>query len=195
MLQNFLKERFHLVFHHETQSRPGYELVVAGGGPKIHPFVPPAEPAPAVFKTDRNGFPQLGSTGNGVAFTMSTSGRPEPIRLCFRDTITTFCRALGSDINASNGIPVGGPVPRVLDKTGLTGVYEFTLEFAGVMVAPGAVPQGNPNDMLTASDPADSAPNIFTAVEKQLGLKLQKLKEVPVDVFIIEKADKIPTEN
>jgi len=49
--------------------------------------------------------------------------------------------------------------------------------------------------MPAASDPGEGLPNIFTAVEKQLGLKLMKVKDVQVDVLIVDGADKIPTEN
>jgi uncharacterized protein (TIGR03435 family) len=44
-------------------------------------------------------------------------------------------RALGANINMSNGTPIGGPQARVVDKTGLAGTYEFTLEFAGSTVS------------------------------------------------------------
>ena len=42
MLQNLLAERFHLRLHHETKTRPGYELVVASGGPKLKESAPGA---------------------------------------------------------------------------------------------------------------------------------------------------------
>jgi uncharacterized protein (TIGR03435 family) len=42
-----------------------------------------------------------------------------------------------------------------------------------------------------ASDPA---PDLFTALEKQLGLKLEKSK-ISLDVIVIEHIDKVPTEN
>jgi uncharacterized protein (TIGR03435 family) len=43
-----------------------------------------------------------------------------------------------------------------------------------------------------ASDPA---PDIFTAIEKQLGLKLRRLNNVSVDVLVVDRADKIPAAN
>ena len=105
-----------------------------------------------------------------------------------------FCRGLGNNINMSNGTPTG-PQARVVDKTGLTGTYEFTLEFAGsVGMMPSAPAEGEPGTPL-ASDPTGGAPDIFTAVEKQLGLKLVKVKDIPVDILIVENADKVPTAN
>jgi uncharacterized protein (TIGR03435 family) len=38
-------------------------------------------------------------------------------------------------------------------------------------------------------------PNIFVAIEKQLGLRLEKAQDVPVDVIVVDRVDKIPTEN
>jgi len=121
-----------------------------------------------------------------------------PIRMTYRETMAVFCRGLGADINISNGTPIGEPQPRVVDKTGLAGTYEFTLEFAGSMRLSGTMPSepagGEPGVPL-ASDPADGAPDIFTAVEQQLGLKLVKAGGIPVDVLIGDSADQVPTEN
>ena len=106
-----------------------------------------------------------------------------------------FCRGLGGDINISNGTPIGGPQARVVDKTGLSGTYEFTLEIAGSMgMMPSAPAVGEPG-MPLASEPAGGAPDIFTAVEKQLGLKLVKVRDIPVDILIVDNADKVPTAN
>jgi uncharacterized protein (TIGR03435 family) len=69
--------------------------------------------------------------------------------------------------------PVGDPV---IDKTGLTGVYDITLKFA---------PMTDPNSLL---------PSIFTAVQEQLGLKLQPQK-VPTNFLVIDHVDREPTEN
>jgi uncharacterized protein (TIGR03435 family) len=71
----------------------------------------------------------------------------------------------------------------VTDKTGLTGKFDFTLEFAPQ--TPGALPPEIPDD---------SASNLVGAVPQQLGLQLEP-RNVPVDIIIIDSADKIPTEN
>jgi uncharacterized protein (TIGR03435 family) len=201
MLRNLLAERFHLRLHHESKARTGYELVVAKGGPKLMEWTPPTDAAggkpagkPSV---DGNGFMKL-PAGSGVGFIMPRGGGVAPIRMTYRVTMAMFCRALGADINMSNGTPIGDPQPRVVDKTGLAGTYEFTLEFAGSMRSSGTMPPepaaGEPGVPL-ASDPAEGAPDIFTAVEKQLGLKLVKVSDVPVDMLIVDNAGKVPTEN
>ena len=73
------------------------------------------------------------------------------------------------------------PVERpIVDRTGLEGTYDFDLNFA-------------PED--TPSNPADSKlPDIFTALQEQLGLKLVPQK-VPVEYLVIDHVDKIPTDN
>jgi uncharacterized protein (TIGR03435 family) len=84
------------------------------------------------------------------------------------------------------GREVGRPV---LDKTGLTGKYDFELEFmpnipAGQMLPP-------PGASLPESDPA---PSLADALKKQLGLVLIANK-AKLDVLVIDKAEKVPTAN
>jgi len=197
MLQNLLAERFHLRLHHETRNRPGYELVVASGGPELKQWDPAANAAPGKLGVDGNGFPTL-PPGSSVGFVIPKVGGVARIRMSHRETMAMFCRGLGANINMSNGTPSGGPQARVVDKTGLTGTYEFTLEFAGSTGMPGTMPsapaEGEPG-MPLSSDPAEGAPDILTAVEKQLGLKLVKVGDIPVDVLMVDNADKVPTEN
>jgi uncharacterized protein (TIGR03435 family) len=194
MLQNLLAERFHLRLHHETKTRPGYELVVASGGPKLKEWDPATSAAAGKFGVDGNGFPRL-PAGSSVGFVISKSGGMAPIRMAHRETMAMFCRGLGGNINMSNGTPIGSPQARVVDKTGLSGTYEFTLEFAGSMGMMPSAPAGSEPGTPLASDPTEGAPDIFTAVEKQLGLKLVKVKDIPVDILIVENADKVPTAN
>jgi uncharacterized protein (TIGR03435 family) len=197
MLQTLLAERFHLRLHHETQTRPGYELAVAEGGPKVKNWAPATDAATFKPGIDQRGFPRLNpSAESGLAFTFPPAG--QVARMAFRNSMAVFCQVLGNEINAAGGAPTGGQAPRVIDDTGLTGVYDFTLEFASTLVMPGissSVPAADNGATPIASDPGQGGPNIFTAVEKQLGLKLVKVKEVPVDVLIVDNADKVPTEN
>ena len=194
MLQNLLAERFHLRLHHETKTRPGYELVVASGGPKLKEWDPAASAAPGKPGVDGNGFPTL-PPGAPVVYITRMGGGVAPIRMSHRETMAMFCRGLGADINMSNGTPIGSPQARVVDKTGLTGTYEFTLEFAGSMGMMPSAPAGSEPGTPLASDPTEGARDIFTAVEKQLGLKLVKVKDIPVDILTVENADKVPTAN
>jgi uncharacterized protein (TIGR03435 family) len=187
MFQNLLAERFHVRLHHETKSRQGYELVVASGGPKLKEWTPDpnavaADGKPAV---DGRGFLKLGANAP-MGFVMPSGGSYGPIRFTFRQKMAEFCRGLGAEINMSKGVSIKGVQPRVVDKTGLTATYEFTLEFAGSFTGTESAP--------AAADPA-GAPDIFTAVEKQLGLKLVKVPDISVDTLIVDSADKVPTGN
>ncbi len=76
-------------------------------------------------------------------------------------------------LTAMLAIPLGQPVE---DKTGLKGNFDLRLDFA----------------QLDATD--SSLPSIFTAIEEQLGLKLDKAT-VPVEMFVIDHVDRVPTEN
>jgi uncharacterized protein (TIGR03435 family) len=68
----------------------------------------------------------------------------------------------------------------VLDKTGLTGFYQFDLKYADEV----------------SREPAENplGPSIFTAVQEQLGLKLESRKG-PVEVLVVDHAEKVPAEN
>jgi len=70
----------------------------------------------------------------------------------------------------------------VLDQTGLSGFYEIKLEWTSDLNRP---PQ---------PDDAPPGPSIFTAVQEQLGLKLEPHKG-PVDVLVVDHAEQIPAEN
>ena len=204
MLQSLLAERFHLAVHHETKDFPGYELVVAPGGIKMTPA--PTTPEEAIpveqmkpMEVDKNGFPARrpgspGSTIIGGGMMRSTN----------RLDMTEFARYLGPMINHSTGVDnMNSMRPRVVDKTGLTGKFDFQLEFSGLMVLPAAAAnlpifagRGRGDGSATASDPVGSGgPTIFTALEKQLGLRLVKTKSVPLDVVVIDRVDKAPTAN
>jgi len=77
----------------------------------------------------------------------------------------------------------------VLDKTGLTGMYDFKLEWtpdeSDLQAAQGAAVNGQ-----APPAPADpSGPNLLTAVQEQLGLKLESGKG-PVESIVIEHVEK-----
>jgi bla regulator protein blaR1 len=76
---------------------------------------------------------------------------------------------------------------RVVDKTGLTGNYDFKLEWT-----PEGQPVG-PKDGDAPPSVESSGPTIFTALQEQLGLKLESTKG-PVEVLVIGRVEK-PTEN
>jgi uncharacterized protein (TIGR03435 family) len=70
----------------------------------------------------------------------------------------------------------------VLDKTGLTGLYDLKLEWT-------------PDDAAPAEDAGPTPkPDVFTAIQQQLGLKLEHSKE-PLEVLVVDRAEKVPVGN
>jgi uncharacterized protein (TIGR03435 family) len=65
----------------------------------------------------------------------------------------------------------------VVDRTGLDGRFELELRYT--------MPDG---PAMTASDPAGRAPDLFTALQEQLGLKLEATR-APIDVLVIDGAE------
>jgi uncharacterized protein (TIGR03435 family) len=68
----------------------------------------------------------------------------------------------------------------VVDRTGLSGSYEMTLDWA-------------PDDAATPND-STAGPSLFTALQEQLGLKLDATKG-PLEMLVIDRAERTPTEN
>jgi uncharacterized protein (TIGR03435 family) len=175
MVVNLLKERFHFEYHLEKKDFDAYDLVVAKGGPKLKEAAPadgtlppapvPGAPAPTPV-LDQDGFPQL-PAGRTAAQGVSRDGV----------TRQTFRMASPKQLVGMLGLRVG----RISDKTGLTGPYDFKLEFST-------------GRLSTNGDAPDPAPDVFTAVEKQLGLRLEKTT-VPLDVLTIDHLDRHPAEN
>ena len=85
----------------------------------------------------------------------------------------------------------------VVDKTGLTGNFDFDLQYdgAGAMPLPGVGRGRGSGAAVSADVPADPAqgPTIFTALQEQLGLRLDSQRG-SVDVLAIKRAE-LPTEN
>ena len=91
----------------------------------------------------------------------------------------------------------------VVDMTELKGLYDFKLQFSPElgdramqkMAMAGGLPPGGPRPGASPDNPPDpNAPSIFTAVQEQLGLKLDGRK-APIDILVIDHIEKVPTEN
>jgi uncharacterized protein (TIGR03435 family) len=162
MLQTLIVERFHATLHHSSKEFSGYELVVAKRGPKLRASTEDANPPPA-----------------RVPATVTDKGL---IRLTFnRSSLSDLANMLGSfPLAELAGDRVTSAM--VVDHTGLTGKYDFTLEFAGSLGPGGANP------------PDTNGPGLFDALETQLGLRLEE-KKVGQDVLVIDSINKIPVEN
>jgi uncharacterized protein (TIGR03435 family) len=83
----------------------------------------------------------------------------------------------------TTGVNLGLPV---IDQTGLDGAYTFTLKWT---------PERLPNATEDPKKPdLDAPPSIFEALQEQLGLKLEKRK-APLEVLVVDRAERVPTEN
>jgi uncharacterized protein (TIGR03435 family) len=185
MVQRLLAERFGLVVHRETKEFAGYGLEIAKNGPKLE-----------TAKGDaRNASRRDGAAANAVnpgargliavddrGFPIPTPGNPVFDRgAVFEAAIRVNGRIRASGLNETmSGFAVmlgrfaGAPV---VDRTGLTGMYDVHLEFL-------------PDDATNA----DPGPDVFAAVQAQLGLRLVAQK-VPVEILVIDHAEKVPTAN
>ena len=76
----------------------------------------------------------------------------------------------------------------VLDRTGLKGRYNLRLTSV-----PPFLPGPNPESAPVPNPAADSGPSVFTAIQEQLGLKLQPAKE-PIEFLVVDGAER-PTED
>jgi uncharacterized protein (TIGR03435 family) len=181
MLVNLLVERFHLALHHESRDVQGFELVTGKNGSKLKESTlvdsVGAEPTTSgPPKTDANGFPQLNHPGVAMTMKMAPNAKVPSALITFRaQVLAGLVRTLGEEL--------GRPV---VDKTGLVGKYDFTLEFAPEKRTPETQGSGDALDQ--------SGPGILTAIQDQLGLKLES-KKVLFDMLIIDAVDKIPTAN
>jgi uncharacterized protein (TIGR03435 family) len=174
MVQALLADRFKLTLHNESKEGPIYALVVAKNGPKIKEL-PPQAPAPPDDPKDTPDKPDPKHMGRGGM----RMGRGEltgsGVKLSF------LANALSDQVGH-----------KVVDKTGLTGDYDFELKWTpDESQGPGFKGPGGPGDGPPPPDP--NGPTIFTAVQEQLGLKLESQKG-PVDVLVIDHAEKA-TEN
>ncbi len=201
MLQNLLAERFHLTVHRETKSMPLYALMVAKSGPKMKEAAPPP-PADESAAKDGPG-PPPGAGGGMPPIQMGKDGLPKlpPGRGFGMMMMNGRTRLFGnaqpvSKLADALARQIGRPVT---DKTGLTGTYDFNLEFdpAGLSGMRGVVPPLLPAvgpDGPAANPPESESASLFTALQEQLGLKLE-LKKGPLDVLVIDHSEKVPVEN
>jgi len=160
MLQEVLVERFHMKFHQENRDAPIYVLVVAKGGPKLKETTP----------GDSYSKGLLGPAGSKVGAGFLNVGR---------DHISGQGLSLEELAKALSGANTGRVV---IDKTGLRGKYDFTLNWSP--------DQGVPPPGLDGGAPASaSGPSIFTAIQEQLGLRLEPTKG-PVKTLVIEHIER-----
>jgi uncharacterized protein (TIGR03435 family) len=181
MLRALLEDRFQLKVHRETKEVPVYFLTIAKGGTRLQPAKegscistdinhPLPQPAPGQASPRACGSQVTGSNGT---FDM------------YGATMASLCIQLGIRLDRD-----------VIDKTGIAGMFDIHLEVSRADLAPrvlagGAVGQVEPSTPVVAPD--STGPSIFTALQQQLGLKLESGRG-PVEFLVIDHVEK-PSEN
>jgi uncharacterized protein (TIGR03435 family) len=170
MAQALLADRFKLAVHHEARQLPGFALVVAKGGSKLHEAKPDDEYKDGIKNTDGRalgkGMMRTGLDGGAVTWTAQGI------------SVDALAKRLSVQLRS-----------KVDNETGLKDDYDVTLRFS---IDEGRAAAPNPSDD-GGSLAENSAPPIFTALQEQLGLKLES-KKIPVDVIVIDHIE-APTEN
>lgn len=182
MLQTLLEERFKLKIHRESREVPAYALTVAKGGSKLRRFKegtcvpldltifeqfppPPMPELPAGQKYCGGVDPSDGSRWIGA---YGSQKGPN---------VTAEARAMSIDdfIKHSLGPTLDRPV---VNRTGIAGRFDFHLEYA---------PDETMPDYREGAELA--GPSIFSALQRQLGLKLEPAKGVG-EFFVIDRVER-----
>jgi uncharacterized protein (TIGR03435 family) len=170
MLRTLLADRFRLVMHTEMRVLPLYALVTARSshppGPQMRPTeadcANAAAPSLALdFPGRRDPDAPCGYIGPGVGGGAKFRGV----------TMEAFARFLATTVHRP-----------VIDRSGLAGYFDMDLELTAEL-APPPPPPGLP-DRFDRS----SSPSIFTALQEQVGLKLQSSRG-PVEVLVIDHVE------
>jgi uncharacterized protein (TIGR03435 family) len=178
MLQSLLEDRFHLKVHRETKELPAYALAPAKGGIKLPA---PKEgdcvsPNPSASDWAGGRLPPPGADPASLPCgSVKVILQPSGARLQgAKAPMTEFIRMLS--------MVLGAPV---IDKTGFTEPFDVRLDFLPDETT-GALPP-------PPAPPDDPNPTILTAIQEQLGLKLESTKG-PVEVLVIDRLER-PAEN
>jgi len=171
MLQGLLEDRFKLRIRREVKDAPVYALNVAKGGFKLKPLAD-GSCVPRNTGTNPPASGQRPCGGTNINF-----GRGGGTLELTGVSVAEFCRDIQNFVDRP-----------VLDKIGITGLFDFRLEFAADENTPGLAP-GNP----AAPSDQPGRPSIFTALQEQLGLKLDAARG-PVAFLVIDSIER-PSEN
>jgi uncharacterized protein (TIGR03435 family) len=158
MLRKLLADRFKLTFHREQKEFSIYALTIARNGPKLKDSTAPPEKL------------------------------PELVSVVFPDRVLLPARNATMAEFASHMMNRGVLDRPVVDKTGLSGKYDFDLEWAD-----DETQFGGKLRKRAGPDDGQDKPDFFAAVQQQLGLRLDATKG-PVDVLVIDQVER-PSEN
>ena len=203
LILNLLKDRFQLATHVESRDLPIFNLVMARTDGRLGPDINATPADCQATIAERNAATQAAAAGlrpsNGAPAPLPGMPGGPPLPDLNAPTVACgFARLITGNI-AVSGRTIAQFVPTlsdllgrpVIDKTGLTGRYDFTLKFAPE--GRNAGPLGQTLALLGAAAPAPAAdpnaPSLSAALQEQLGLKLESARG-PVEVVVIDKLDK-----
>jgi uncharacterized protein (TIGR03435 family) len=182
LLRSLLHDRFTFEAHTETREMPIYELVVARQDRRLGAGI---QPSPVDCTASMMAPARRQGSDGGAGAPSPPSDEPPcaqlgtPGRYVMRGfPLSQLARILGSPVNRL-----------VVDKTGLAGTWNLVLEFTPDQmpnIASGALPPG-------VTLPPPDAPSLFTAIQEQLGLKLESARG-PVDVLVVDRIER-PSED
>lgn len=166
MVRSLLADRFELQVSHATKQLPVYALVVLKSGPKLNAAAPSSSK----------------DSGNISSSVHGTVGELVATDASIRSFLGTLARQP----------ELAGRT--VVDETGLQGGFDFKLHWTREDLEPEVNEKADHNvGIANTPSAAASGPSLFTALQEQLGLKLESRKG-PVDVIVIEHIEK-PSEN
>jgi uncharacterized protein (TIGR03435 family) len=197
LVLNLLKDRFQLATHLETRELPIFHLVMArtDGRPGPALTATPAECQKTI--AERNAAMQAAAEGQS-----SSRGAPPPMPPlpdlkapppCGFARLLTGNAAVSGRTIAQFVTTLSEWLGRpVIDKSGLTGLYDFTLRFSPEGIRAGG-PMGPTLTRLMAQTPAapadPDAPSLSVALQEQLGLRLESARG-PVEVVVIDRLER-----
>jgi uncharacterized protein (TIGR03435 family) len=188
MIANLLRDRFHLETHVETRELPIFNLVIARPDGRLGPNLKVTSPECQAEIAERAAAAQRGDPPPPLPTSFPGPNDPQPC--LFLTTPVGIINGTGRTI--AQLIPtLADLVARpVLDKTGLTGPYDFRMKYApepgrvaGLLGVFGQSAGAPPAPI----DP--DAPSLSVALQEQLGLKLESAR-APVEVVVIDRMEK-----
>ena len=191
MLQALLADRFKVVARMETRDAPIYAIVIARPDRRLGPQITRSSTDCTAVLAERQAAARARGPGPVPVPSVTPGQRPVcGIRATTRQTssggvvlgytagsitMARFAEILSTALQFRR---------QVVDRTALEGAFDFDLEYA--RERPPTVPAAG---VPAAAAPIDDGPSIFTALEEQLGLKLEASRG-PVDFLVIDSVEK-----
>jgi bla regulator protein blaR1 len=192
MMRTLLAERFKLKTHTENRDLPIYALMIARSDGKLGPDIKPSSSDCSNAAEAQKRAEELAKGGGAGLLSMLAKGETIPCMImpAMNPSNPTGSFGLRGNGQAMTGLTqfltqITGRM--VHDKTGLMGLYDFELRF-DPQVLMAMLPQLGINMPATANLPASDSPALLTALQEQLGLKLDSQKG-PVEVLVIDSVE------